>query len=584
MLKPLTINDREIIEPYLKKANFEGYNSNFMTMMMWNHEYNIHYYCNERFLVLLSHYEHLLFWNMPYAEKEDYQEAIEFMRDYCAKTKIPFLMDGVLNEQVEWIKEIYGDDFQYVSKRGEYDYIYEKEKLISLSGKKMQKRRNHFNAFLKLYDGRYTYKRLEREDYNQVVELMSLWENNKDEAESIRQEHEGILFLLDHMDQLDYKGGCIYIDGKLEAFAIASELNHKTIQIHVEKANTEFRGLFVAISKFFLENEFEDCLYVNREDDMELESLRYSKTQLRPLKLLEKSFVFPNNYKIRKATDCDYGVIKQMWINNFKEDSIQYVNFHFEHIYDINNTYALEIDHMIICVLQMVPLEIMFKGKVETISFVVGVATNPMFRQLGYMRKLLNYALEDRKDEVITVLQAYNWDVYKSFGFDIKYYKKKVIINDLSKIEENQHIQFFNEAFDYKDLVKVYNQYVADKDGYRVRDENYYQKYLLESYEIDSISLKVAYNQDNEIVGYIAYSQDIENENQLYVSEAIYTSKDVLLQLLKQIQTNSQVITVLLSSFDNIGDTYEEEIVPFMMVKENTEIFDLERPFISENL
>ena len=59
--------------------------------------------------------------------------------------------------------------------------------------------------------------------------------------------------LLSNYEKLSLRGGCIYIDGQLEAFLIASYLSKDTIQIHIEKANSEIRGLYVAILKHFLE-------------------------------------------------------------------------------------------------------------------------------------------------------------------------------------------------------------------------------------------------------------------------------------------------------------------------------------------
>ncbi|MCD8027914.1 MAG: hypothetical protein LUF02_04485 [Erysipelotrichaceae bacterium] len=42
-MKKFTIEDYSIIQPYLDMADYEGYNSNIVTMVMWNHEYHIEY-------------------------------------------------------------------------------------------------------------------------------------------------------------------------------------------------------------------------------------------------------------------------------------------------------------------------------------------------------------------------------------------------------------------------------------------------------------------------------------------------------------------------------------------------------------
>ena len=42
-MRKLLLNDYHKIKKYLDDANYEGYNSNFVTMMMWDHEYEIYY-------------------------------------------------------------------------------------------------------------------------------------------------------------------------------------------------------------------------------------------------------------------------------------------------------------------------------------------------------------------------------------------------------------------------------------------------------------------------------------------------------------------------------------------------------------
>nr|MBP9500495.1 DUF2156 domain-containing protein [Acetoanaerobium sp.] len=84
------------------------------------------------------------------------------------------------------------------------------------------------------------------------------------------------------------KVGGIYIDNNLEAFTFGELLNPDTVVVHVEKANPEIRGLYTAINKLFLENEFPDVEFVNREEDLGLEGLRQAKLSYKPIKLVEK--------------------------------------------------------------------------------------------------------------------------------------------------------------------------------------------------------------------------------------------------------------------------------------------------------
>ena len=159
----------------------------------------------------------------------------------------------------------------------------------------MQKRRNHFNAFMNTYENKFIYRQVTKDDRDEIEMLLNTWQENKQGKYAIDYEKEGILSLIDLMPILDYKMSCIEIDGKIEAFIIGSMLNHNTVQIHVEKANNNIRGLYVAIFKYFLENEYDDVLYVNREEDMGLEGLRKAKESYKPIFLAEKGIAIKNN-------------------------------------------------------------------------------------------------------------------------------------------------------------------------------------------------------------------------------------------------------------------------------------------------
>ena len=55
-MKKLLISDYDKIKKYLDDANYEGYNSNFVTMMMWDHEYEIYYEIHDHYLIMLHTY------------------------------------------------------------------------------------------------------------------------------------------------------------------------------------------------------------------------------------------------------------------------------------------------------------------------------------------------------------------------------------------------------------------------------------------------------------------------------------------------------------------------------------------------
>lgn len=298
-MKQLTISDRFLIESFLQLTDYEGYNYNFNTMIMWNHVYHIRYEVCDQFMILLYQYEKQYFWMMPLCRKECYLRAVERMQEISSHERIPFVISYVEEPFKAWMEEQYGDRFTFSSSQDYSEYVYSCEKNITLAGRKMVKRRNHFNAFLREHPD-YEYRDLELEDLEDVLSCLTRWEQGKENGgdeetrEDIRSEHKGIMDILKNFSRLNVKGGGIYLDGQMEAFIIGSALGKNSVEIHIEKANSDIRGLYVAVLKEFLAHNFADALWINREEDMGYENLRKAKMQLHPVKMVD-------NYNCQEA-------------------------------------------------------------------------------------------------------------------------------------------------------------------------------------------------------------------------------------------------------------------------------------------
>jgi hypothetical protein len=58
--------------------------------------------------------------------------------------------------------------------------------------------------------------------------------------------------------------------------------------IHLEHADINFQGSFPFINQKFLENEWYDLKYVNREEDMGISGLRKAKKSYHPCFMVKK--------------------------------------------------------------------------------------------------------------------------------------------------------------------------------------------------------------------------------------------------------------------------------------------------------
>jgi hypothetical protein len=178
--------------------------------------------------------------------------------------------------------------FEITLDRANCDYVYLTQDLIKLEGNKFNSKRNHINKFNKCHT--YRYKPLTPDLVLDCLEMETEWCNLKHCAmfSSLLGEERAIYEALINIEKLNFKGGVILIDGKVEAFALGEQLNPQTAVIHIEKANPAFDGLYQLINQEFCIHEWSTLPYINREQDLGEKGLRESKLSYHPHHMVNK--------------------------------------------------------------------------------------------------------------------------------------------------------------------------------------------------------------------------------------------------------------------------------------------------------
>ncbi|TAN69904.1 DUF2156 domain-containing protein [Paraclostridium sordellii 8483] len=294
IFKEIDIDSYKELRPFFNSVDYEACEYCFTTLYMWRDMYKTSYYIEDDFAIIVGEYEGDRFSVLPLAKKDKIHKAIAFMINYFKNEDHRIYLRAVTKEVVELLQKDYPGRFEYIEERDYFDYVYDAESLRTLKGRKNQKKRNHLNYFIKEYEGRVEYKKLDKENFDDCITLLKDWtvnkEENGDKEEGIDDEFVAIKKIFDHYDVLreDVKISGIYIDNKLEAFTIGEKINEHMAVIHIEKANPEIRGLYPYINQQFLVNEFPDVELVNREEDLGLEGLRKAKLSYHPCKFVEK--------------------------------------------------------------------------------------------------------------------------------------------------------------------------------------------------------------------------------------------------------------------------------------------------------
>lgn len=292
--KDITIDSVKDLQPYFELVEYEACEYCFTTLYMWQHVYKTRYFIGDDFAIIMAEYEGNSFSILPLAKKDKLPDVIDYIIKYFENNNKKICFRGVTKEVIEVLQKEYPNKFDYIEERDLFDYIYDGDSLRTLAGRKNQKKRNHINAFLKDYEGRYEYRLLDESNFNDCLELLKEWTSNKEEHnefdEGMDDESIGIRKIFENYNNLKslLKIAGIYVDGKLEAFTIGEFINPNMALIHIEKANPNIRGLYPYINQQFILNEFKEVEFVNREEDLGIPGLRKAKLSYHPVKFVEK--------------------------------------------------------------------------------------------------------------------------------------------------------------------------------------------------------------------------------------------------------------------------------------------------------
>ena len=164
------------------------------------------------------------------------------------------------------------------------DYIYKKESLASLAGKKLHRKRNHINNFMRVYDD-IRYSPISRENSEDAVKIAELWLKERENADADELAEFGCIKLAaKNIDALGLVGGVLYVGSEPAAMTIASHITAQIADVHYEKSYGEYaeNGGFTMINRLFSESLPEECDLINREEDMGIEGLRAAKESYFP--------------------------------------------------------------------------------------------------------------------------------------------------------------------------------------------------------------------------------------------------------------------------------------------------------------
>jgi len=275
-LKPVGLDDRPLIEDYLRRFPSEACELNFANIFIWRNSEKPRYTLLNGNLCLFLEPDFEPPYALPPLGRTAVRETVTACLDLAPRL-------GRVTEDI--VGEL-GDGFCVEEDRDNFDYVYLASDMAGLCGKKFDGKRNR----IKKFETSCAHANIELDacHLDACRRLFEEWFGGKNHDPYLRAEKDAILEGLAHYETLGLLGAAVLVDGRVRAFTYGTPLAPGTAVIQVEIADPAIPGLAQYINREFIRRAWRDARFVNREQDVGVPGLRKAKLSYQPCRLVRK--------------------------------------------------------------------------------------------------------------------------------------------------------------------------------------------------------------------------------------------------------------------------------------------------------
>ena len=373
---PVTVADKPLFEYYTFSSKEQNCDLNFANIFCWSDTYHTEIAEVNNSLVIRFNNGGAKCYMQPFCIG-DKALIVERLRQDAFSQRVPLRLYGLSREWREFLEKTYPDEFAFDTPRALCDYIYRTEDLARLQGRKYQPKRNHINHFVTRND--WYAEPLSKANIKDCIALNKKWLQGREVGEMEQAEQRALHRAFDNFEALGLRGLVLYANGTPAAFSYGTPINNDTFCIHIEKYDAEVQGAATMINRLMAQSLEEEFEFVNREDDLGLEGLRFAKMSYHPIALLEKTSALHLTAEQRE--------MRKMWHEIFGDEIHEIDSFLINHSDSIPLIYKENSE--VVSMLYIVPLEVVCKK----VAYIYAVATKPEYRGRGIASNLLTKAL-----------------------------------------------------------------------------------------------------------------------------------------------------------------------------------------------
>ena len=283
---PLTLIDREAMQAVTLPSGRRNCNYNFANLVGWKFLFGTEVCVLENAVVLRYTFDG----QRAYMVCTSEALSLELIETLFDDSHGELTLLGLEDAQVAPLSARQEFSISVEPDRDQYDYIYRRTDLATLHGRHLDAKRNHIHRFRAEHPD-FEYRPLTTESFDECRRLTAIWQEEKDESDTIDAELRVIDTIFSNWDALGMIGGSIFVDGRMVAFTYGSAVTTDTFDVCVEKADRHVEGAFAIINQQFAEHLPDQYVYLNREEDMGIPGLRQAKLSYHPEILLTYNVV-----------------------------------------------------------------------------------------------------------------------------------------------------------------------------------------------------------------------------------------------------------------------------------------------------
>jgi predicted acetyltransferase len=272
--------------------------------------------------------------------------------------------------------------------------------------------------------------------------------------------------------------------------------------------------------------------------------------------------------KIRQATEDDFDQILEVTAVSYGFEAEQ-ARERYKKKYDdtMDEEFVVEVDGKITSKARNIPLIQNVRGKLIPMAGISMVASDPISRRKGHVRKLMEYLVREMyKDDLnVSTLYPFKDTFYAKFGYvNVNPYTQLIFnpsqLRKWKTLPEGYSIKRMNNEESFEIYKKIHEEFIGNIHGGVVRGEKRWKEYA----ENPRVKVAVVYNAKGKPEGIIRHSIkgfssgfDWAPEGEINVQEFFYLTNKAKIALLNYLYSFcDQIVKVMLPIYPETSEIY----------------------------